>query len=142
MKVSLWLLAAAAATMAYGDDFEDRAKLIGKWQQEGASGTIWVLENKDNTKLHVTEMLNGQKVADYSCSVMGSQCKVKDSGKDATVSFWYNGSKLVQMETRGSEVTKRRFSPAGDAAMELETIPIVPDGKAEVSKFKKVDQSQ
>src|SRR5690348_604387 len=52
MKASLWLLAAAAATLAFGDDFEDRAKLIGKWQEEAASGkdsgTIWVLESKQD----------------------------------------------------------------------------------------------
>ena len=139
MNTGFCLVFAAAATLAIADDSDDRANLIGKWQEAAGNGTgaVWALTGSQSD-LHVTQWRNGEKVADYKCNAMGRECKVKESGKDAVVSFWYNGSKLVQMETQGNQVTKRRFSPAGSDAMELETIPIVPDGKPETAKFKKV----
>jgi hypothetical protein len=137
MNTSLCLIFAAAATLAFADDSDDRSKLIGKWQEAAGSGAVWSLAGTQS-ELHVAEWRNGEKIADYKCNAMGRECKVKESGKDAVVSFWYNGSKLVQMETRGNEVTKRRFSPGGSDTIEIETIPIVPNGKPEVTKFKKV----
>ena len=53
--------------------------------------------------------------------------------------MWFNGSKLVEMETRGPHRVKRRFSISSDTdSMELETIPIVPPGKSETAHFKRV----
>jgi hypothetical protein len=48
--------------------------------------------------------------------------------------MWFNGPKLVELETRGAQVVKRRFSITGDGdTMDLETIPIVPTGKSEIT---------
>jgi hypothetical protein len=65
-------------------------------------------------------------------------CDVKTAGKKATVSLWFNGPRLVEMETKGSDVVKRRFTilPQGDV-MEMEVIPIVPSGKTESVQFKR-----
>lgn len=55
------------------------------------------------------------------------------------MSLWFNGPKLVELETRGTEIVKRRFSIAGDGdTMDLETIPIFPSGKIETAHFKRV----
>jgi hypothetical protein len=45
---------------------------------------------------------------------------------------------LVEMETAGSQVVKRRFTVTGDGdTMELETIPLVPSGSSETTHFKR-----
>jgi hypothetical protein len=52
--------------------------------------------------------------------------------KPVKVSMWFNGPKLVVMETRGSEILKRRFQTVGDGnELDLEVVPIVPQRKRE-----------
>jgi hypothetical protein len=63
------------------------------------------------------------------------------------VSLWFNGPKLVELETRGSEVVKRRFEiiSQGDGAnevMEMELIPIVPSEKTQTFRYKRVQSLQ
>jgi hypothetical protein len=61
---------------------------------------------------------------------------VKEAGKPMKVSIWFNGPKLVIMETRGKDVLKRRFQATDDGKeIEMETIPIVPQGKTEVVRL-------
>ena len=72
---------------------------------------------------------------------MGKECGVKDAGRRAKVSMYFNGPKLVEMETgaKGTPVVKRRFSIAADGdTMDLETIPLVPAGPTETTHFKRV----
>jgi hypothetical protein len=54
----------------------------------------------------------------------GRDCGITDAGHHAMVSMWFNGSKLVQFETRGSEVIKYRLSATGANTMEVEVIPL------------------
>jgi CheY-like chemotaxis protein len=60
-------------------------------------------------------------------------------GERAKVTMYYNGPRLVQYETRGSHVTKRRFTITGEDGntLEVETMPISPPGKAETIRFKR-----
>jgi hypothetical protein len=52
--------------------------------------------------------------------------------------MWFNGTKLVELETVGNQVVKRRFTVTGDGdTMELETIPMVPSGSSEITHFKR-----
>ena len=99
------------------DDTEARGKLAGKWQpadgQKSDYGT-WVLEAKE-TGVRVIQEANGQKVAEYECNTMGRECEMQEDGRSAKVSMWFNGPRLVQMRTRGSEVVKRRFLLLGMA---------------------------
>jgi hypothetical protein len=136
---------AMLATVAFAaDDTADRAKIAGSWQLQATDASAaenWILENKENA-IHVTLSRNGQKQADFECNTMGRECAVKDFGKDGKVSFWFSGPKLVQLETRGSEVVKRRFSTAGSGdELQVEVIPIVPQGKTEVLHFKRAQLS-
>jgi len=127
------------ATSAVGDDGSARAKLIGRWKpQESAAkeAGVWTLEAKNGDILRVTHSLGDQKLSELECSTTGRECEIKDSGKTAKVSMWFNGAKLVELETKGREVVKRRFAVAkqGDT-LEVEIIPIVPEGRPETLRF-------
>ena len=127
--VSLYMAA------AFGADAADRAKLAGSWQD---NGTVWVIEDKGGT-VRLTRSEGSHAVAEFECKLGGSECEGKDSGHKARVSLWFNGAALVAMETKGSEVIKRRFeiSPEGDV-LELQTILITPAGATEKVQFKRV----
>ena len=136
---AILLLASGAAALA--DDQTDRQKLIGSWEQQGAaensSASSWIFSAANNS-IRVTQLEGSNKVTDFTCGTAGASCEVKTAGKKATVSMWFNGPLLVEMETKGSDVVKRRFKilPQGDV-MEMEVIPIVPGGKTETFQFKR-----
>ncbi len=134
---TILLLSLSAAALA--DDQNDRQKLLGSWQSaENSPSSSWSF-TADNNSIRVTQLEGTNKVADFACSTGGASCEVKTAGKKATVSMWYNGPFLVEMETKGTDVVKRRFKilPQGDV-MEMEVIPIVPSGKTETFQFKRV----
>jgi hypothetical protein len=60
--------------------------------------------------LHITQIEGSDPVTDFQCNTEGESCNVKVAGHKATVTMYYNGPALVQMETRGDKVVKRRFS--------------------------------
>ena len=127
------------AVSAFADDRADRAKLIGVWESPGNGGKngVWTIEAKGEN-LRLTYIEGGQKLADFECNIVGKDCMVKAFGHDSTISMYFNGAKLVQMETRGAEVLKRMFSVGGDGdSMQVELVPIVPDGKPETQQFKR-----
>ncbi|HVW85710.1 MAG TPA: hypothetical protein VHB50_13570 [Bryobacteraceae bacterium] len=108
------------------------------------SGT-WVLQ-KDNAvkltlqetgdKIHVQETKGGDVTANYTCNLDGKDCSFKEEGHAAKVSLWFNGPKLVELRTRGNEVTKRRFTVADDGkSMEVEVLPISTPGKGETLAY-------
>ncbi|HXK03387.1 MAG TPA: hypothetical protein VMS37_13355 [Verrucomicrobiae bacterium] len=132
----LFLLAAAAL----GDDTADRDKLIGKWTQGSADADeTWSLETVGDS-LRVTHILK-QKSDEFECNIMGHDCDVKLAGKRAKVSLWFNGGMLVELETRGNEVLKRRFKAGEGDTLQIEVIPINPGGKPEMEHFKRVQVS-
>jgi hypothetical protein len=132
MKITLACLSLCMFVALAAD--ADRAKLAGSWQ---GNGTTWVIEDKGNT-LHLTRSEGSQIVAEFECNIAGRDCEGKDSGRKATVSMWFNGGALVQMETKGSEVVKRRFAIAGPGdQLELQTILITPTGPTETVQFKR-----
>ena len=87
--------------------------------------------------VRVTYMLGDRKVMDFECSTQGKECEIKDSGKSAKVSLWYNGPTLVELETKGNEVVKRRFAAAPQDSLSVEVIPVQPDGKTETVHFRR-----
>lgn len=136
------ILLLSAGALAFADEQGDRQKLIGSWELQGAAenspASSWTFSPAKNL-IRVTQLEGSNKVAEFSCGTEGKACEIKDSGKKATVSMWFNGPLLVQMETKGSDVVKRRFKilAQGDV-MEMEVIPIVPGGKTETFQFKRV----
>ncbi|HLW77349.1 MAG TPA: hypothetical protein VKS01_10195 [Bryobacteraceae bacterium] len=130
------MLAALLASVAWAAD-GDRAKIPGKWQSQSDSNRVLTVEDNGDV-IHITRSEGDQKVTEFECAI-GQECQVKDAGKKVKVSMYYNGPKLIELETRGDEVVKRRFT-AGDAdTMQLEVIPISGDSiKAETVTFKRV----
>jgi hypothetical protein len=126
---------------AWGDDAAQRVKLSGSWTLEGGAKDTWSFENKGNA-MRVTHSEGEHKVAEFECSTAGKECDVKDFGKDGKVSMWFNGPKLVEVETKGSELVQHRFQVVADSdAMELEIVPLVPGGKTETLRFKRISLS-
>ena len=131
--------------VALADDESDRQKLIGSWEQQGAAASSpassWTFSTAPNS-IRVTQLDGNNKIAEFSCGTEGASCEIKTAGKKATVSLWFNGPRLVELETKGSEVVKRRFMilPKGDV-MEMEVIPIVPGGSPERLQFSRVELS-
>ena len=136
---AILLLSLGAEALA--DDQSDRQKLLGSWELQGtpenSSASSWTFSPTKNL-IRVTQMEGGNKVVEFSCGTEGITCEIKAAGKKATVSMWFNGPRLVEMETKGSDVVKRRFKilSQGDV-MEMEVIPIVPGGKTETFQFKR-----
>jgi hypothetical protein len=129
------LLAVAVSGIA-GDEGE-RQNLVGSWVSENEPASGWTIGNNNDT-FQIKENQGVSTIAEYVCKADGHDCQVKIAGKKATVSMWFNGPKLVQMETQGTSIVKRRFTalPQGEA-IEVETIPIVPSGKPETVRFRR-----
>lgn len=136
VTLSVLLLASSASA----DDDSSRAKLMGRWQQSDGNGetkSTWDLEGVGSS-IHVTNSKGTQAVVEFECNTVGKECAVEDAGRRSKVSMWFNGPKLVELETRGTEIVKRRFSITGDGdTMDLETISIA-SGKVETAHFKRI----
>jgi hypothetical protein len=141
MTVSIFTLSALVlgGSALAGDD-PGRDRLMGTWQQNegnGESKYTWTLESLGGS-IHVTNSNGTQTIAEFKCNTVGKECASKDAGRSSKVSVWFNVPKLVELETRGTQVLKRRFSTTGDGdIMDLETIPVVP-GKSEITHFRRV----
>jgi hypothetical protein len=120
----VWALTATA-----GDD--SAKKLTGTWEAKDNPAHTWTFDQTDKG-IHVIESDNGQTIADYVCNTSGRDCNIKREGHDRKVALWFNGPKLVEMVSEGSHVVKRRYAPASEGTtLEVEVIPIVPEGRTE-----------
>jgi hypothetical protein len=123
------------------DDVSDRAKLMGNWQRQDDSAkaaTVWLFEMK-GAALHITESHGDQKVSECECPPKGSDCEGTVEGKKASVSMYFDGPALVQLMTKGSDVTRRRFAVTGQGdTMEIEVMPIVGADKADTLHLKRI----
>jgi uncharacterized protein YfaP (DUF2135 family) len=135
--ITLTIMLAVSAGMALADDQADRAKLSGKWQSAAGSQSSWTFtENGDS--IHIVNADQGQPVADFNCTTSGKECSVKHAGHSSKVSMWFNGSKLVELETTGNQTVKRRFSVSGNGdTMDIETIAVTAGGSPEITHFKR-----
>jgi hypothetical protein len=132
------LLLAGSALAA---DDAVRAKLTGKWQSDGngESNSTWTLKEMGET-IHVVNSNSTGTIVEFDCNIGGKECAIKHGGHKSKVALWFNGPKLVEMETIGTQVVKRRFTVTGNGdTMDLETIPLVPDGPSETMHFKRAD---
>jgi len=130
------LVAVAPPTLIWADDHADRTGLIGSWVQNGGSGA-WVINSLPDG-LHVTQIEGSGAIADFQCNTEGQSCDVKIGGHKATVSMYYNGSALVQLESKGDQIVKRRFSllPSGNA-MKVEVTPMTGRVQTEELEFER-----
>lgn len=127
----------ACGTAVCADTAEQRDKLIGAWQTAD-SGTRWTFEEEGDA-IRVTQTRGAEKIADIKCNTMGKVC---DVGHKTSVSFYYNGPRLVQMETRGNDVIKRRFHVSEDGnTLELEIMHISPPADTEKVQLQRVSSA-
>ena len=133
---AIFVLFAAAAL---GDDQAGRRALAGTWSDKDARSQWVIRENGETISMVFSQ--NDHTMAKLECAAGASDCEMQDAGRKAKVSMWFNGDKLVQMETKGSEVVTRRFSASGDT-LEIEVIPIVPDGHPQTLHLTRVHQDQ
>jgi hypothetical protein len=134
------LAALALGVSAFAGDAE-WAKLMGAWESQGgtdnAARATWLLEPKGGA-VHVTYLQGSQKLAEFECDTSGRECAGKAEGHSAKISLYFNGPTLVELETKGPEVIKRRFAVAGTGEeMDVELIPVVSKSKAETVHFKR-----
>jgi hypothetical protein len=94
-----------------------------------------LLEQKGD-KIHIEEM-NGEKgKANFTCSVEGQECAVKDDGHAETATMYFNGSRLVQIRERGQETLKQRLTLSADGkTMTVETVPLSSGQRSETTSF-------
>lgn len=115
----------------------DRSQLYGQWAAQDGTET-WAFHEKGD-QVQVSHTKGSETVSNFACGTTGRDCEFKDAGKKATVSMYFNGPKLVQLERHGGDVVKRRFAVGETGeAMVVELIPIVPAGKTETVHFKRV----
>ena len=143
------LLAAACSLLSFAalhlraDDTSARAQLIGAWHPKDPAvkdAGVWTFERKGGEVIHITYAVGDQKMVEIECETTGKDCKMKDTGRSAKVSMWFSGRNLVSLETRGDEIVKRRFGVEDGDSLEVEIIPIQPDGKTEKVEFRRVKQ--
>jgi hypothetical protein len=144
MKVATYTFAtfatlAAASSLiglARADQQSDRASLIGSWVQSGGNNA-WIIKDAADG-LHITQIEGSGTVADYQCSLSGNDCDVKVGGHKAAISMYFNGAILVQIETKGDQIVKRRFSiePSG-STLKVETIPMGAHAQTEEMEFER-----
>jgi hypothetical protein len=131
------LLLAGSALAA---DDAARGKLTGKWEQSDGNGeakSTWTLKEVGDS-IHMNHSNLTGTIVEFDCNVGGKECEIKHAGHKSKVAVWFNGPKLIEMETMGTQVVKRRFTVTGNGdTMDLETIPLVPSGQTETTHFKR-----
>jgi len=130
MAVGFILLVASSMALA-----AQTPDVSGTWQSDSNASVKWVLEQKDG-KIHVQEM-NGEKVeTDFTCSLSGTECAVKEGGHSEKMMMYFNGPKLVEIRERGSDTLKRRLSVSDDGKkLTVETVPLSALDKSETESF-------
>jgi hypothetical protein len=137
MKLAIYAFTALAVIAAVSlplaaDTQSDRDGLIGTWTESGGAHG-WVIES-NASGLHMTQLEASAPVADFSCATDGHDCDIKISGKKGKVSLYYNGSALIQLETKGSLITKRKFSINGNG-LKVEVTPMTDKVVTEERQF-------
>jgi hypothetical protein len=123
------------------DDTLARARLIGVWQQQDESGkgtSVSIIETKSNS-LHITTTQGDQKLSEIECKPTGTECEGTGPGKTVKVLMYFSGPALVQIETAGSDITKRQFAVTEQPdIMELAVTAITGNTKSETVHFKRM----
>jgi len=137
MRFAMYAFTAFAAIGAVSlplmaDTQTDRDSLVGTWNENGGAHG-WVIESSAKG-LHMTQLEASAPIADFTCATDGHDCDIKISGKKGKVSLYYNGSALIQLETKGDLITKRKFTINGDG-LKVEVTPMTDKVVTEERQF-------
>jgi hypothetical protein len=139
--VPVLLLAIALAPLSFAQAASD-PDLSGTWLDSSNSAEK-ITFNEKGDKIQVREQDGDKVLADYTCNLSGQQCNVKEAGHPVKVMIYYNGSKLIEIKERGSDVEKRRFSLGQDGkTMLVETIPLSSAGGQPITRTYQKENSQ
>ena len=127
------LLTCSVLILAVAGQDQERPSFNGTWQFDASkselhsskiSSATWVIEEGDNS-IHISQTENGKpKKTELQCTTDGKECKFPGDRRD---SFWFNGSMLVDMETKNDHVIRYRMKISDDGkTLTVEVTPIVP----------------
>ena len=106
----------------------------GPWQAQSDTSLEMNVEKSGDT-VHVTERHAAKVKSEYTCKLGGGECIFQLDGHKAKIALWINGPYLVEMRTKGEAVTKRRLMLKDDKTLQLEVMPVFPQGKKDVILF-------
>lgn len=144
-RICLWIGICCAIAPA-----ADWYNLSGTWSLDLAhspaakmkSASLVIQQTEDTIEMTeaVTDANGKDSKSVFHCNIDGNQCKVKDAGQNAVLTFWYNGPALVMMETKrdGAWVIKKRLTISDDAkTLSVELERVNPSGAKEVYTYTK-----
>lgn len=114
LRFAMYSIASFAALAPLNaDSHSGPGDLTGSWVQPNGERS-WTIKSIPGG-VHLTQMERSTILADFDCRTNGADCPVKVSGHKVSVSLYYNGDALIELETNGGRVLKRRFAvqPSG-----------------------------
>lgn len=118
----------------------DRPEFSGTWQLSSTHDaklkfeTLVIQQGPDDIK--ITESGGKEKAVDFACGLDAKECKLKEGA----ISFWYNGTALVMMESHHNHdfVIETRLVRAEDGkTLNLELTRVTPAGSKATYTFTK-----
>lgn len=107
----------------------------GTWRSDSNASMKWILNQKTGN-IHVQELSGNKVEADFTCSLSGTECKVKENGHSEKLIMYFNGAKLVKISERGSSSIEQRLTVSADGkTLTVETVPLAPYQKVETLLF-------
>ncbi len=111
----------------------------GTWISDSDSSLKWILDQKDG-KMRIQEVAGDKVKADFTCSLSGEECSVKEDGRSAKLMLYFNGDALVKISERGSDTVKQRLTITVDGkTLNVKTVPLSSSQKAETVSFRRQD---
>jgi hypothetical protein len=111
--------------------------ISGTWVESSNESIKWVFDPKDD-KMHVQKMNGDTVVADFTCTLSGQECGVKEDGRPEKIMIYYNGPQLIAIRERGNDVLKQRISVSSDGkTLQVETVPLSGSQKSETVTFQR-----
>jgi len=107
----------------------------GTWRLDSNTSLQWIL-SQERGNMHVRELSGGKVEADFTCSLNGTECKVKENGRSEKLIMYFNGAKLVEIRERGANAIEQRLTVSADGkTLTVETVPLAPYQKPETQSF-------
>lgn len=139
MTHHIWAALLLAAVFAHSANAQKPAAtgkpdLSGKWQLDGKPAeTVSIQQTVDTISVVALNTSTGDKAqTEIQCSIKGKECSARVEGRDAKVTFFFNGTTLVQFTDAGGEVSKTQRSLSEDGQrITVEHVGLNPPGKPE-----------
>lgn len=135
----LWVIVPVSlAALSWGDS-PARPDLNGSWRLEPSRCEVhsrlpdqltWQIEQTYDA-IHVIQKSGDKNTDEFRCATDGKDCKVKEAGHKAVLSFYYNGPALIELQTEGQDnVVKKKMQLSSDGStLTVEVVHITPVGK-------------